>query len=156
MNYIDILYQPAKGDCFTVRGIDYEILSVRGDSIRAATVNRCLQFTLGELMDAAAFTIRRRRIANLTQSAQTSAEGETMKSVEKLKTELKNAIAMHCIEIEDLARTYGLPLKNVTVIARDPDNDKMIVVVTNEEGDGGLQEALTAAASPNIKPTDSR
>lgn len=61
--------------------------------------------------------------------------------------ELKDEIAIRCDGIEQLCRRYGLPLSKITVIARDPTNDNMYTVVTNES-ESGLEEACALALKP--------
>lgn len=56
------------------------------------------------------------------------------------KTQLMNEMRMEVAElligIEDVFKNYGLPLTGITLVARDPANDDMIVVLTNEDGKG--------------------
>ncbi len=66
---------------------------------------------------------------------------------QQLMQDLKNEIAERCCDIETLARDYSLPISKVTVIARDPRNENMYVVVTNENDDG-----LKAACDLALKP----
>jgi hypothetical protein len=53
-------------------------------------------------------------------------------------------IAEKLIEIEDRCKAWGLPITKLTMIARDPNNDKMLVVLTNEDR-AGLQQATALA-----------
>lgn len=63
---------------------------------------------------------------------------------EALKS-LNQHVAMRLVQIEDTCRNYGLPsMTKFTLIARDPDNDNMCVVVTNEDEDG-LKDAVRVA-----------
>jgi hypothetical protein len=66
---------------------------------------------------------------------------------QRLMQELKDEIAIRCLGIEELCRSYGLPLSKITVIARDPTNAKMYTCVTNES-EGGLAEACGLALQP--------
>lgn len=54
---------------------------------------------------------------------------------------LKNDVASKLDEIEALARSWNLPLSKLTLIARDPANDKMFIVITNEDA-AGLEHAF--------------
>jgi hypothetical protein len=49
---------------------------------------------------------------------------------------LHQYIGAHLVAIEDELQRLGLPLSKLTFIARDPSNDKMIVVLTNEDIEG--------------------
>lgn len=53
-------------------------------------------------------------------------------------------VAQRLIKIEDEFRRLGLPLSNITLIARDPANDKMFVCLTNED-QAGLERACALA-----------
>lgn len=55
-------------------------------------------------------------------------------------------IAVRLVEIEDEMKGWGLPMSKLTLIARDPNNDKMIVVLTNED-EAGLAYAATLAVN---------
>lgn len=48
-----------------------------------------------------------------------------------------------------LGRVWGLPLPKLTLIARDPNNDNMIIVTTNED-QAGLERAGDCAADDRI------
>lgn len=59
--------------------------------------------------------------------------------------ELHWAIATKLIGIEDACKRHGLSaLTKFALIARDPDNDDMCLVVTNENAEG-LQAAVRVA-----------
>lgn len=53
-------------------------------------------------------------------------------------------IGVKLVEIEDRCKAWGLSTTKLTLIARDPDNDKMLIVLTNEDR-SGLQHATTLA-----------
>ena len=55
-------------------------------------------------------------------------------------------IAVRLVEIEDEMKGWGLPMSKFTLIARDPNNDKMIIVLTNED-EAGLSYAATLAVN---------
>ena len=57
---------------------------------------------------------------------------DTQSKLESLRTQ----IALKLIEIENITRERNVPMENITLIARDPDNDEMFVVVTNETREG--------------------
>lgn len=59
-------------------------------------------------------------------------------TTDELLREIKNLIAEHCIEIEDLCRSYGLKMTQITVIARNPDEPEMYSITTNESDLGLL------------------
>ena len=64
----------------------------------------------------------------------------TKKQITKDKTQLLNQMRMDVadllVEIEYVITNYGLPLTGITLVARDPANDDMIIVLTNEDGPG--------------------
>lgn len=66
---------------------------------------------------------------------------------QQLMQELKDDIANKCAQIEGLCLSYGLPLSKITVIARDPGNDKMYLCVTNED-ETSLERACALALQP--------
>jgi hypothetical protein len=72
---------------------------------------------------------------------------------QRLMRELKREIADKCVEIEDISRDYGLPLSKITVMARDPSNENMYLVVTNED-DAGLKYACDIALKPPAAITE--
>lgn len=45
---------------------------------------------------------------------------------------LRYKIAMQLVDIETLCDQCGLPMSALTLVARDPANDEMSVVVTND------------------------
>jgi hypothetical protein len=55
-----------------------------------------------------------------------------MKTKAQLMEDLKDEITNLLIEIEDTYKRFGLPLSQITLIARDPANDNMIILLTNE------------------------
>ena len=71
----------------------------------------------------------------------TATAGERDMNLEENKQQLTLAIAEHLCQMEDLCKEWNLP--NLTSIARDPKNDKMIIIVTNERG--SYKPALDAA-----------
>lgn len=72
--------------------------------------------------------------------------GETMtKEKKQAFAELHCAITTKLMEIGDECYVYGLSaLTEFTLIARDPNNDDMCLVVTNEDAEG-LQAAVRVA-----------
>ena len=57
---------------------------------------------------------------------------------------LRQEVAEKCCEIEDICQEWGLSkITAITVIARDPQNENMVIVVTNDEQ--GLKSAFDAA-----------
>lgn len=72
------------------------------------------------------------------------------------KASLNLDIAEKLCEVEDLCKSYGLPrLTRFTLIARDPENDEMVVVVTNEPGGYGpaLEAARKQMGRDPVQPT---
>ena len=73
------------------------------------------------------------------------------------KTELLNEMRFEVgcllVEIEDVFKNYGLPITGITLVARDPANDHMIVVLTNEDGEG-RKRALELAISDGMNAID--
>lgn len=59
-------------------------------------------------------------------------------------------IGVKLVEIEDACKAWGLPITKLTLIVRDPDNDKMFVVLTNESR-AGLQHAASLALGEDAK-----
>jgi hypothetical protein len=57
---------------------------------------------------------------------------------------LKNEIAQHCVAVERLTKRWQIPMCRVTIIARDPEEKDLFVVVTNEDP-AGLKKALELA-----------
>lgn len=78
-------------------------------------------------------------------------------NTEESKIQLNLDIAEKLLEIEDLCRSYHFPqLTRYTLIARDPANDEMIVVVTNEPSDefeSALDAAFKALANEPVRPS---
>lgn len=73
------------------------------------------------------------------------------------KTQLLNQMRFDVgcllVEIEDVFKNYGLPMTGITLVARDPANDNMIVVLTNEDGEG-RQRALALAITDGMNTLD--
>ena len=63
--------------------------------------------------------------------------------------QLKEEIARHCVEIEDITSEFSVPMSKVTVIARDPTSDGMFVIVTNEDRPG-LEKAFQLALGDSL------
>ena len=57
---------------------------------------------------------------------------------------LRLDLATRLVKIEDLLKRCGIPMSNVTLIARSPDNDNMFVCLTNEDYPG-LKKACALA-----------
>lgn len=59
---------------------------------------------------------------------------------------LRAALSDHCVAAEKTVKRMGLDkITRITLIARDPDNDEMSVVVTNDDlGDVGRVLAMLA------------
>ena len=58
--------------------------------------------------------------------------------------DMRLEVSIRLLKIADLFRELGLPLSNLTLIARDPTNDKMFVCLTNEDK-AGLEQACALA-----------
>lgn len=71
----------------------------------------------------------------------------------QLMNEMRLDVGCLLVEIEDVFTNYGLPLTGITLVARDPANDNMIVVLTNEDGEG-RQRALELAISDGMNTLD--
>ena len=73
------------------------------------------------------------------------------------KTQLLNQMRFDVgcllVEIEDVFKNYGLPMTGITLVARDPANDNMIVVLTHEDGEG-RQRALALAITDGMNTLD--
>lgn len=73
------------------------------------------------------------------------------KDVDQALASLRQHITMRLVQIEGVCRNYGLPeITNFTLIARDPNNDKMVIVVTNE-GAEGVKVATELAVNLSAK-----
>lgn len=60
--------------------------------------------------------------------------------------ELHDAIAVQLNAIQDVCRERGLKkISRCTLCARDPDDDAMIVMLTNEPDDAAVRAAVEAA-----------
>ncbi len=69
-----------------------------------------------------------------------------------LMAELRLEIAGKLCEIEDLCHSYGLTsITRITCIARDPENDNMAILTTNEP-DGAATTALEVGRKLLSKP----
>lgn len=64
--------------------------------------------------------------------------------------EMQLEVEEHLLKIEQVFRQWSLPLSLTTLIARDPDNDNMIVVLTNEDADGLKKAASLATKQPPV------
>lgn len=71
----------------------------------------------------------------------------------QLMNEMRMEVAERLIEIEDVFKNYGLPLTGITLVARDPANDNMIVVLTNEDG-AGRKRALELGITDGMNTLD--
>lgn len=65
----------------------------------------------------------------------------------QLMDQMRMDVGLLLVEIEDEFKRYGLPITNITLVARDPANDKMIVVLSNEDA-AGRDYALNLALNP--------
>lgn len=61
-----------------------------------------------------------------------------------LANELHGLVSEQCDVIMRIYKRYGLPMSKIVVLIRDPENDTMYHVVTNEDEDG-LAKALRLA-----------
>lgn len=64
---------------------------------------------------------------------------------------LRLDLSLRLLKIEDYLRSRGVAMENITLIARDPNNDKMFVVLTNEDS-AGLGKVCAMAIEAQ-KPT---
>lgn len=53
-------------------------------------------------------------------------------------------LSLRLLKIEDYLRSRGVAMEKITLIARDPNNDRMFVVLTNEDS-AGLGKACAMA-----------
>jgi len=66
--------------------------------------------------------------------------------------QMKLVVVNHLDKIERDLNKMGLPMSRLTVIVRDPSNDEMFVMLTNEPTDAELQKAFRlAVGAPEIK-----
>ena len=65
--------------------------------------------------------------------------------------EMQLELEMHLLNIQAVFRHYNLPLTKVTLIARDPGNDRMIVVLGNEDKAGLEKACFLATMQAEIK-----
>lgn len=63
---------------------------------------------------------------------------------------LRQQIAESLCEIEDLVKRWKLDLPNITFVARHPDSDENIIVVTNETVEG-LKDAAIATLMHQVR-----
>lgn len=67
------------------------------------------------------------------------------KDVDHALKALHYSIGLRMSQIEESCRNYGLPeITKLTIIARDPNNDNMAIVLTNEDA-AGMQQAVDVA-----------
>ena len=60
--------------------------------------------------------------------------------------DFRSAVADKLVDIENIARNFGLhQLTRITLIARNPDNERMSVVVSNEGNEENLRAACAVA-----------
>lgn len=65
---------------------------------------------------------------------------------------MKLVIVDHLLKIEDDLNKMGVPMSRLTIIARDPTNDEMFVMLTSEPTNEDLQKAFQlATGAPEIK-----
>ena len=64
--------------------------------------------------------------------------------------EMQLEVEEHLLKIEQVFRQWSLPLSLTTLIARDPDNDNMIVVLTNEDAEGLKKATKLATKQPPV------
>jgi hypothetical protein len=56
---------------------------------------------------------------------------------------LRLAVAVHLDAIQDTCKQFGLGgIRNLTLVARDPDNPEMYIVLTNEDDPAPVMELL--------------
>lgn len=61
---------------------------------------------------------------------------------------LQRHIELRLVQIEETCVRYGLPgIQRFTLIARDPSNDRMLIVITNEDAEGVKAAASLAVDS---------
>lgn len=73
-----------------------------------------------------------------------------MKTKAQLMEDLREEIATALCVIEDTCKSYGLPMSQITLIARDPDNDNMIILLTNETTEASLEHAIKLALKQKV------
>lgn len=60
-----------------------------------------------------------------------------MSNKTKLMAEMRTDVSILLAEIKDVFKSYNWSLQKITLLARDPANDEMRVMLTNED-EGGL------------------
>lgn len=53
-----------------------------------------------------------------------------------LMAEMRTEVALLLVQIQDVFKDYNQPLPKITLLARDPANDDMRVMLTNEDESG--------------------
>lgn len=71
----------------------------------------------------------------------------------QLINQMRIDIAEWLVQIEDVIKGYGLPMTGITLVARDPTNDKMILVLSSES-DTDMRDALRLAAADGKRKMD--
>ena len=56
----------------------------------------------------------------------------------RLYTEVGNTL----VDIENIFERYGVPMPNMTLFARDPNNDKRTVLLSSEKSNEDIRQAL--------------
>lgn len=65
--------------------------------------------------------------------------------------EMQLELEAHLSQIQEVFKRWELPLTNVTLIARDSGNDRMIIVLGNETQSGLEKACLLATMQAEIK-----
>lgn len=66
---------------------------------------------------------------------------------------MKLVIVDHLLKIEDDLNKMGVPISRLTIIARDPSNDEMLVMLTSEPNEAELVNAFRlASGAPEVTP----
>lgn len=66
-----------------------------------------------------------------------------------LMDQMRIDVAMLLVEAEEIFKSYSLPITGITLVARDPTNDNMFVILTNEDEEG-KEYALNLALKPGV------
>jgi hypothetical protein len=66
---------------------------------------------------------------------------------------LRTDIALQLVKLEERLRALGVPMDNLTLIARDPANDNVFICVTNENPVGLLRACGLALGQQQPAPT---
>lgn len=69
----------------------------------------------------------------------------------QIMNQMRMDIAELLVQIEDVIKGYGLPMTGITLVARDPTNDKMILVLSSESD---MRDALRLAAADGKRKMD--